>query len=85
VALGMMEEWLPQGQQQTSSRGANASAVLKYVPSWMDALLLILDQAVKVQHPPNTRPGEPKVPPPHPHASTPAIHSINKIFWDICV
>jgi len=50
VALGKMEEWL------TSTSLSDAGGV----PGWVDALLLILDQAMKVQHPP--KPAEaPKV------------------------
>jgi len=74
VALGMMEEWLPQCQQMNPSEGENLPM---FVPSWMDALLLILDQAIKVQHPPNTRPGEPKVPPPiRKRLLPPAVHTL---------
>ena len=45
VALDMIEAWL-------HSSGLPGSK-LSYVPSWVDALLLILDQAIRVQPPSN--------------------------------
>ena len=51
VALSKLEEWLPQNTQAADPGS---------MPGWVDALLLILDQAMKVQ-PPRKPAGDPKV------------------------
>ena len=47
VALGLVEEWL------TASGLPDKKP--EYVPSWIDALLLILDQGIRIQPPANVQ------------------------------